>query len=242
MMLNNLKRFCIKVSALFTRLLRVVFWLPRRIFRLFRHVGDGFSRLINGKRPAIPHWWLEFAFLAMDLVGLPEVVETIFDFAKWDTRPLSPLEKKLAASVFGDALPLDDIRIDNRARLGCKKRHIAYVSYFTVNAWGSIRPEIFIHELVHVWQFLKYGGAYMPMALRAQSSKEGYNYGGVAALRTCKEKNGKLTDFNLEQQADIVSDYFAIREGLKPAWGKGTKEDLPVYEYFLSQIRIQQTA
>ena len=176
--------------------------------------------------------------MLFDFLTLPELAETIADFAKWSTRPLSPNEKKLAASVFGKAINLDAVRIDSSARIGCRKRGIAYVSYFTINSWGRLSPVILIHELVHVWQFQQLGGAYISRALRAQRSKEGYNYGGVEALRSSKENSGKIKDFNLEQQAEIISDYFAIREGFKPSWGKATKSDIPVYDYFLSQVKI----
>ncbi len=237
MMLTNIKRLFKKTVAIFSRCIRAVYWLPIRLFRLIKHFWTGVAVFFVKKQPRIPHWWQDFAFLFMDLVAVPEVFETAFDFGKWNTRPLSPLEKKLAASVFGSALNLDAIRMDDRAKIGCQKRRIVYVSYFTINAWGRIRPETFIHELVHVWQFQKLGGAYIPQALRAQKSKEGYNYGGIEALRASMELGGKLLDFNLEQQAEIVGDYYAIREGLKPAWGKGKTADLPVYDYFVAQVR-----
>jgi hypothetical protein len=90
---------------------------------------------------------------------------------------------------------------------------------------------------MHVWQFERLGGAYIPGALRAQKSMEGYNYGGVEALSACLARGGGLSDFNLEQQADIVSDYFCIREGMNPAWGRGTRQDLAVYEYFIAGLK-----
>jgi hypothetical protein len=232
----NLKRFYIKTMGLFARLLRAVWFFPIRLFRIFKHLGLGLHRLIS-KKPKLVHWWQDFAFLLLDLVALPEVYETCCDFGKWNTRPLSPLERKLAESVFGNALQLDKICLDDRAKIGCKKRKIVYVSFFTVNAWGRIQPATFIHELVHIWQYQKMGAAYMTNALRAQKTKEGYNYGGSKALKEAMEKRAKITDFNLEQQADIVADYYAIREGLKPVWGKGTSADLPAYQYFVAQIR-----
>ncbi|MBK8566305.1 MAG: hypothetical protein IPN76_23950 [Saprospiraceae bacterium] len=188
-------------------------------------------------RGKLHHWWQDFSFLLLDLLAVPELYETLGDFLKWDTRPLSPLERKLAASVFGDALKLDQVCIDSKAMIGCKKRNIVYVSFFTVNSWGKIHPSTFVHELVHIWQYQNLGAAYMTKALRAQRTREGYNYGGIDKLREAMGRKARLTDFNLEQQADIVADYYAIREGLKPAWGKGTQADLPVYQYFMAQIR-----
>ncbi len=193
--------------------------------------------MISQKEPKILHWWQDFAFLLLDIVCIPDIVETALDFAKWNTRPLSPLEKKMATSVFGNSLILNAIRIDEHAKIGCRKRKIAYVSYFTINSWGRLPPETLVHELVHIWQYQHLGGAYISKALRAQRSQAGYNYGGLEALKTCIGKKGKITDFNLEQQAEIIGDYFCLREGLKLAWANTTKLDLPIYEYFLSQIR-----
>ena len=50
------------------------------------------------------------------------------------------------------------------------------------------------------------------------------------------EKGKKLKDFNLEQQADIVTDYYLITQGYDPQWGCGTKADLAVYEKFIEEL------
>lgn len=217
-------------------MLRAFVLLPVRLYRILAHLANGIAAFAK-KKTNVVHWWQDFSFLLLDAVALPEVYETLADFGKWNTRPLSPLERKLAASVFGDSLKLDQICLDSKAVIGCKKRNIAYVSFFTVNYWKQIQPMTFIHELVHVWQYQKLGAAYMTKALRAQKTKEGYDYGGIGPLRKAMQEGAKITDFNLEQQADIVADYFAIREGFNPTWGKGTQADLPVYQYFMAQIR-----
>ncbi|MCU0346552.1 MAG: hypothetical protein MUC59_06400 [Saprospiraceae bacterium] len=236
-MFRNLKRLYIKVVALFWRFGHALAMLPLRFVRLMRHLVQGLKSLFQNKGRVSGHWWADFVLLLLDFLGVPALYETLMDFVKWNTRPLTPLERKLASSVFGEALRLDAICVDDRARVGSKKRNIVYVSFFTINAWGKIQPATFIHELVHVWQYQEMGAAYMSRALRAQRTKEGYNYGGVEQLREARQRGAQLTDFNLEQQADIVSDYFAIREGYRPVWGKGTKDDLPVYQYFMGQIR-----
>lgn len=236
-MLTNLKQLYIKSGITVVRLSRMVAWLPLRLFRFFRHLAVGTTSLFTKKEVEILAWWQDFAFYLVDLLFLPEIFETILDFGKWKTRPLSPMEKQQADSVFGEAIKLDSVRIDDRARIGCRKRSIAYVSFYTVNSWGKLLPTTLIHELVHVWQYQKLGSVYIPQALRAQRSRAGYNYGGLEVLRDSKLKNGKITDFNLEQQAEIVSDYFAIREGGNAVWSKAIKADLPIYEYFVAQVR-----
>ncbi|MEL6865625.1 MAG: hypothetical protein AAFP19_14455, partial [Bacteroidota bacterium] len=51
-------------------------------------------------------------------------------------------------------------------------------------------------------------------------------------------KRGKdFLAFNLEQQGDIVSDYYRIRDGYKPRWGNGKRQDLPVYQSFIDQLQ-----
>ena len=95
---------------------------------------------------------------------------------------------------------------------------------------------ILIHELMHIWQYQQMGAIYMVRALSAQHTKMGYNYGGIAAIHQKMANGETLLDFNFEQQGDIVADYFRIKSGFQPIWGKGTKEDLEVYEYFLESL------
>ena len=91
--------------------------------------------------------------------------------------------------------------------------------------------------MTHVWQYQKMGAIYIPHALRAQYSQMGYNYGGISALRDCQEKGKSFLSFNFEQQGDIISDYYRIKDGYKPHWGNGNRYDLPVYESFINQMR-----
>ena len=75
----------------------------------------------------------------------------------------------------------------------------------------------------------------MLRALAAQRTKEGYNYGGLEKLEQYKYKG--LSAFNLEQQADIIADYFRIKNDMKPEWGNGTKADLPLYEVYVEEVK-----
>jgi hypothetical protein len=204
---------------------------------LVRHFYKGVYSLLRRPKPKIVHWWADAGLLVADVAGVPEAAESVMEFVKLRTRPLSPLERKLAESVFGEALWLSHVRVDERAKIGCRARNMAYVSFFTVNNWGKLKPFTFIHELVHVWQYQQMGSAYISRAIRSQHSEHGYNYGGIERLRKHRVSSGNLTDFNLEQQADIVADYYAVREGLPTAWGKATRADLAVYEHYVAQVR-----
>ena len=67
----------------------------------------------------------------------------------------------------------------------------------------------------------------------------GYDYGGVKALRAGREKGKSFLSFNLEQQGDIITDYFRIKNGYQPRWGNGSTIDLSVYAYFVNQVKNQ---
>ena len=113
---------------------------------------------------------------------------------------------------------------------------ICYVSFYLINSWGPMRKSTFIHELMHVWQYEKTGAIYMLHALRAQHSTMGYNYGGVETLKRYLANEKDITDFNPEQQADIVTDYFLLKNGQLPQWGNGRQKDLGIYKKFIEDL------
>lgn len=186
-------------------------------------------------RLSIRNWWGTLFIYCLELVGIAGFYQTFAEIIKFNTRPLSSREIEIARTIFGDGLNYELIRWDKKAYFGAKKMKIAYVSFHTINSWGNLRTDIFIHELVHVWQYEQMGAVYMPRAIAAQNTKEGYNYGGLEPLKYFKYKG--LSAFNLEQQADIIADYFRIKNDMKPEWGKGTKADLELYEVYVNEIR-----
>ncbi len=213
----------------------------RRIRLLFAH-GRAYQLAYKGtlskeeRRLSIRNWWGTLFIYCLELFGIAEFYQTIAEVIKFNTRPLSTREIQLAETIFGDSLNYELIRWDKKAHFGAKKRKIAYVSFHTINSWGDIRSDIFIHELVHVWQYEKMGAVYIPRALAAQKTEVGYNYGGVEALQKFQYRG--LAAFNLEQQADIIADYFRIKNDIKPEWGTGTKADLPIYQPYVDELTV----
>ena len=100
-----------------------------------------------------------------------------------------------------------------------------------------MQNSILLHELTHIWQFQQMGAVYVPRAIKAQFSKMGYNYGGVSALKAYLGKGKSFLSFNLEQQGDIISDYYRIKDGYRPRWGNGDRRDLSIYESFVNQVK-----
>lgn len=205
-------------------LLRLNLWFgtyPQRFRRLFKHSSF--------QHPA------DFVFVLLDLLGVLDCFELVNAILlKRNSRGLSDAEKFSARMVFGNAIPLDLVRIDERAWIGTRNTGIVYVSGFTINSWGAFSEAILIHELVHVWQYCQQGAAYIPRALRAQRTAMGYNYGGLSALHKAQH----ISEFNLEQQGDLVMDYFLLLQDRQASWApEADAIDLPLYETFVDQIR-----
>lgn len=222
---------------------RFLWWvgeLQPRIKRLTHHlISGGQSIPILFKSPdamsRILNWWSILSIYIMEFLGIGEFYQTMADLIKFNTRPLSSSELNLVTSVFGDAISYELVRLDESSFLGPKQQNIIYVSFHTINSWGRMSNSILIHEMVHVWQYEQLGAKYMPMALAAQRSAMGYNYGGVEALEKYLDEG--LKAFNLEQQADIIADYYRIKNDFKPHWGKGSRLDLSIYEVYVNEIR-----
>lgn len=221
-----------KLTSTVFRLLAIFRLLPRRIGRLGKHL----QRFCWSSA----QWWLEALYLLLDIVGIPELYETLADWFKWNSRKLTKEEYELLYPIFGDSIHYDRVRIDERAFVGPPQMKICYVSFYTINAWGEMNSALLIHEMVHVWQFEHWGSVYIPRALRAQSSPEGYNYGGAPKVVNWARQDGLLEDFNPEQQADLIADYWRLLNGWQTQWGPAGPADLPYYGHFVNQLQLRR--
>ncbi|MCB9354917.1 MAG: hypothetical protein H6575_10170 [Lewinellaceae bacterium] len=181
--------------------------------------------------PAHAGWrMLEASFLFADLLAVPDLLMLLNRIFKPNTRRLSDREIAMAREIYGDAIDWRPVRVDERAHIGCRQYKFAYVGFQVINCWGPLSDAHLIHELVHVWQFQKLGSVYIPRALWAQRSPEAYNYGGIRALEKAMADGRGLSDFNYEQQGDIVADYFCLKNGLRPRWCAYDATYLPVFQ------------
>lgn len=177
------------------------------------------------------HWKLfEGILRLLELALFPQLLMALNRLLKPNTRPLSERELALARSIFGEHIDYKKVRLDERSHLGCRRYRFAYVGFHYINSWGALSDADFIHEMVHVWQYQHVGAVYIARALYAQNTHEGYNYGGTEALQKALKKGLNLLDFNYEQQADIVSDYFCLKTRRQPRWCIPSPHALPVFE------------
>jgi Ca2+-binding RTX toxin-like protein len=178
-------------------------------------------------------WFGRNLLNAAELAGIPQILETVADVLKFNTRELTDREKDIARSVFGDSINIDLVRIDEYALIGPTWTGRAYTAFHTINTWHELSDDELIHELTHVWQFENYGADYIPGALDAQAG-EGYDYGGTNELLNRFSQGQGLSSFNYEQQGQIVQDYYKL---IMAALSTGSySQDLAIYAYFVKDV------
>lgn len=134
-------------------------------------------------------------------------------------RPLTPGEVELARSIFGTAVDYAKVRIRRRKWFPLHPRRVTMAprghiyfhplgqSYCDDFALASLNLKAhFIHEMTHVWQVQTRGDWYlvlnrMPWARYDYSIKPGW----------------RLTQYGIEQQAEIVKHAFLLRNGARIA-------------------------
>jgi hypothetical protein len=229
------------------RMIDIVRYFPKRLLRLTRHIwSKGHALYMTPSHwfdlRSHSFWFIELFFLLLDLIGSGEVYEMLAEVVKFNTRGLTQREKAIAREIFGNQINVSRVRVDEFAFGGPRTHHFAYVSFYTINSWGHLNESLFIHELVHVWQYEQLGSVYIPRALSAQFSDEGYDYGGLAKLVKAVKSGKGLKDFNLEQQGDIIADYFRIKQGDHARWSLSDQQDLWVFEQLVAELRQKNEA
>lgn len=197
-----------------------------RLSRLVVHLK---GETPTGCFPRHVGWWLlECVFFLLDVLLVPDLLMLIDRLVKPRRRALTRREIELAYSVFGHHIDYDKVRVDSRAHLGPRQFRFAYVGFQVVKSWGDLSDPVLIHELVHVWQYGRFGSVYIPRALWAQHVGGGYDYGGEGALMRVHAQGGSLLDFNYEQMGEVVADYFRLLHGYRPQYCQADARLLPV--------------
>lgn len=197
------------------------------------------------RRALQPIVWLgKLGFYTLDLAGLPEFTENFWQLTKSKSRPLNAIELAEAQKVFGESIPYRYIRIDENAliaRLGARLQNspqMGVSTFFTINftrsivaAPGNSDMAWLIHELVHVAQMFHAGSTYIPEAIYAQYTPEGYDYGFPQQLVYTP-----FAHFNREQQGRIIEHYYyyVLYNRPHPTYSKLPAE---LFERFAGELR-----
>ena len=134
------------------------------------------------------------------------------------SRPLTEAERAIAASVFGDAIDYDAVRIHRRKwwpfqprstiMAPCGHVHIHPASDLWSDDFGAEHlslQALFLHELTHVWQAQTRGTYYLPL-MRHPFCRYKYEW----------RPGWPMERYGLEQQAEIVRHVFLLRHGRTP--------------------------
>jgi len=212
------------VSSYLIRISRFIFhflqWVPA--FRKYHLPSRG-----------ITEWLMDLIFYCIDLLLIPDILEFIFTWIQPKVRMLNREEKAYILKYFKNQVNLQNIRLSHKIPKWVEKLAVAFVTFNTIHFSNRLSVPVFIHEVVHIWQYQKFGSVYIYRALKAQNSEEGYDYGGLESLYTKMINNYIFTDFNFEQQAEIFEDYCRMKES--------ESHDNPIaqasFEYFVGQVR-----
>jgi Ca2+-binding RTX toxin-like protein len=226
-----------KIQAITTRFYDWATHIDDRLIRFGGHVADALQNW-----PWKAEFWKDLGRAVIDaveVVGLGEAWEIAFEILKPWQRGMTSDEINVARSVFGNSIPWDRVRLDEHSLMASIGR--THVTGYIINSTSNLDDRTMIHELTHVWQYVKDGLVYIPEALDAQAG-EGYDYGGLSALRLKKAEGKGLSAFNREQQGEIVADYFEARLEARGYETRGLfapkslRDKLDVYIHFVKEV------
>ena len=139
------------------------------------------------------------------------------------SRLLTQREIALARTVFGEAIDYAAVRVHARKFWFGQPRRMAiapnghihfhpagHLADFACAAIG--KQAWFVHEMTHVWQHQQGVSVWRAVFDRR------YDYAPLVPGRA-------FDRYGLEQQAEIVADYFRLLHGCRPQWGAHAIED-----------------
>lgn len=229
------------VSKLRSIVLRMLFpfaYLPIRLLRLTFHLLYPILFWV----PVLPQyqiikswfdWFCMIPFYLIDLFGISDLYEIANELINWKIRDINSHEKLMIQDVFAPDIPINHLRV-NPSNIIAKKLRIAYVSFRQINYNRNIPNDIFIHEIVHIWQYQLFGAVYIYFAWKAQMSNEGYDYGGSSKLVESIQAGKLFHQFNFEQQAEIIQDMY--RKTYFPDRTSVNENEVLAYNSYLDEM------
>ncbi len=196
------------------------------------------------RQPIGPIAWLyRFITQIFDLLGGPEVAQFIAHLVT-NTTPLNEQEMAAISLVLGsEAMRYQDVRVAEGGLLDLIFKYngnLAYTTWRTIhfprNGGGHetshtrANLSVVVHELIHAYQYEQVGTRYLGEAIYMllKTKRNCYDYGRAQGLRDAAAAAKRYCDFNREQQAQIVQDYYRLLL---------MNADLSAYEPFIAQLR-----
>ncbi|MCK6592053.1 MAG: hypothetical protein L6Q76_31255 [Polyangiaceae bacterium] len=154
-------------------------------------------------------------------------------FKKEKTRKLTPGEKLLVVQVYKNSVNADLVNVHNRKYIFFQPNGTLMTPNGSIYAGKAYKDDysahslddasLFIHEIAHVWQ--KQNKVLNPFwAGIGQFLRNPFNYDGAYDYTLDAEKD--LLDYKIEQQAQIIQDYFQIFIQKRGPWSDNMKNDV----------------
>jgi len=134
-------------------------------------------------------------------------------------RPLTPGEIALAREVFGGAIDYATVTITEDKFIGFHPDNTAMAPDGNLYMPGCYRNDyskedtwdqaMFIHEMTHVWQ---YQNKILSPVAEAVKLNIRFKFDYAAAYGYMLDAKKDLVEYNMEQQASIVQDYFSFKK------------------------------
>lgn len=144
-------------------------------------------------------------------------------------RPLTKGEIALARTVFGDSIDYAAVYVSDQkfggmdflpegTAMAPNGNLFMPGCYHDDYAQESVlRQSLFIHEMTHVWQ---YQNKVLAPIIEAAKLNVKHKFNYMAAYNYTLDEKKDLLDYNMEQQASIVQDYFVLKNsGQYSFWG-----------------------
>jgi hypothetical protein len=164
-----------------------------------------------------------------------------------DMRPITPGERRMLMDVFGPTLPYDTQDVDfNDHEFGGVNNsvtpdgvpfmapHLAAADY-SDTALSDIHKWVFIHEMTHVWQYY-HGHNHKILYAIGNWISHGFDYS--AAYPYDLSDSTDFDDYNFEQQASIVGDFWYVSNSKEPRKNTGSDKSLRSYMNLVVQVQV----
>lgn len=192
---------------------RIFDYAVKSTFTRWKRLSYHFFQLLPFTIQAIPRskwydWPVDLVFYILDILYFPEIYTLCQVALKSNIRLANDLEEYLMTEYFNGIIDQRYVLFNNKASDIVKKYAHAMVTFHIIHFDGELSEAIIVHELVHIHQYQKFGSVYLYRAMKAQMSAYTYDYGGIERLEVGIEKGKSIYDYNFEQQAAIIEDYF----------------------------------
>ena len=237
--INFFRDWPVRTARLFQSLHHVflgILFLPAELVDAVRHhEGRSWLRFKTGK---VINWSHQFATHFFDLLGGPELAQFFLHFFTSTTR-LRPDEIAMMSDILDPgAIRYAEVRVAQGGILSLifkMNGNLAFATWHTINipqAGPHTRQNqsIIAHELTHVYQYERIGSRYLGEAvyMLLKTKRNCYDYGGRSGLNYACSAGGHYSDYNREQQAMIVQDYYTLQQ---------IGADTSAYKPFITELR-----